>query len=245
MSDSATDIRWGVQPAFVICVVVLIVAAAGMSVAQKQLGLYLKKEPLPLAKPLEQLDEAKLAPYVVVERLKIENDDILESLGTTDYIQWVLDDPSEAIDSPVRRVLLFVTYYGRPDRVPHVPEECYTGGGYQRLATGDVKFRLDRDIPGRYVVFGSTAVDTWPLDLKFPVLYLFNINGRYASSRDDARMALNKNIFSRYAYLSKVELVYNQGADASQASALAAAERLLALLLPLLEQEHWPQWERQ
>ncbi len=234
------------QPAFVLCVAVLGLAGAGMSLAQKQLGLYLKKEPLPLKKPLSEMDETKLAPYRVAARLSIENEDVLKSLGTEDYIQWVLEDPRVAGDNPTRNVLLFVTYYRRPDRVPHVPEECYTGGGYNRIATSGVTFQLSaqdgiRSVPGRYLLFGASADNALQGGGQFPVLYLFRVNGEYAGSRDDARMALNKNIFGKYAYFCKIELVFNQGYVApAQAAATEASEKLLSVLLPILEQEHWP-----
>jgi len=165
------------QPAFVICVAVLALAGVGMSVAKKQLGLYLKKEPLPLQKALDGLDEAKLAPYVVTAKREISNEEVLKALGTTDYIQWVLADPREPANSPVRSVLLFVTYYERPDRVPHVPEECYTGGGYQRLATDAVTFAVNRagqtrTIRGRFLLFGASGGSIWQAARRFPVLYL-------------------------------------------------------------------------
>lgn len=234
------------QPAFVICVAVLALFGAGMSIAQKKLGLALKKEPLPLKRSLNLLDEAALAPYRVVAKLKIENEEILKSLGTSDYIQWVLEDPCQPAESPVQRVMLFITYYALPDRVPHVPEECYTGGGYQRVATEEVRFHLaeagrERDIPGRYLVFDAKSMDLLFTAAQFPVLYFFRVNGQYAGSRDGARMALNRNIFSPYSYFSKVELVFNQSSSApTKAEAVAAAEKLLGVVLPQLEQYHWP-----
>jgi hypothetical protein len=237
------------QPAFLICVAVLAVSAAGMSVATKKLGLYLKKEPLPLAKPLDELAGERLAPYRVASRETIENEEILKALGTEDYIQWVLEDPREPLRSAVREVLVFVTYYRLPDRVPHVPEECYTGGGYQRLNTDAVQFEIGasearRTIPGRYLRFTRTAGDATLAPQQFPVVYLFRVNGEYAGSRDDARMALNKNIFSKHSYFCKVELVFNQSAAApDQKDAVAASERILAVLLPVLEKEHWPNVE--
>jgi len=236
------------QPAFLICAAVLALAGVGLSVAKRQLGLYLKKEPLPLKKPFDALDERKLSPYRVTARNELANKEILKSLGTDDYIQWVLEDPCQPANSPVRSVLLFVTYYERPDRVPHVPEECYTGGGYQRLATHGTTFAVGRrdgteKIPGRYLLFGSATGSIWRMTEKFPVLYLFRVNGEYAGSRDDARIALNKNIFGRHSYFSKIELVFNQGYVApTQAEAIQACERLLAVVLPVLEQEHWPDW---
>lgn len=233
--------RYG-QPAFLICAAVLALAGVGISVATQRLGLYLKKEPLLLKKPLEALAEAKLAPYEVVTKIPIEDQDIRTSLGTEDYIQWLVEDPREPAESPVRRLLLFVTYYRRPDRVPHVPEECYTGGGYERLATNAVAFQIGtREIPGRYLLFKKTAQDLALAMPQFPVLYLFRVNGEYAGSRDEARMALNKNVFSRHSYFCKVELVFNQSSVAPRReTATAASEKLLGVLLPLLEQEHWP-----
>ncbi len=246
MSDRIETRSGYLQPAFLICVGVLAVACAGMSVARQRLGLYLKKEPLPLKQPLDRLDEAALAPYEVVAKLTIRNEEILRSLGTEDYIQWVLEDPSEPAESPVRRCLLFVTYYRLPDRVPHVPEECYTGGGYRRLYGEAVTFHVgpdgaQREVPGRYLVFeGSPGVFSSGVP-RFPVLYLFRVSAEYAGSRDAARIALNRNIFSRHAYFCKVELVFNQALTApTQAATVAAGERLLSVVLPALERDHWP-----
>lgn len=251
MSDLTRNNSGYRQPAFMICTVVLALAAGGMSVAQKKLGLVLKKAPLPLQRSLDALNEAALAPYEVIARQKIENEEIVASLGTTDYIQWVLEDPCEATDSPVRRVMLFVTYYALPDRVPHVPEECYTGGGYQRLGTDDVRLRIDgvvgrEEIPGRCLLFKASGANLMRGAPEFPVLYFFRVNGEYAGNRDQARMALNRNIFSPASYFCKVELVFNQAfAAPTKGEAVAASERLLARLLPALQRDHWPAWPAQ
>jgi hypothetical protein len=228
---------------------VLALAGVGMSLATQRLGLYLKKEPLTLRKPLDAIEEGRLAPYQVAAKVPIDNEDILKSLGTRDYIQWVLEDPRESAQSPVRKMLLFLTYYRQPDRVPHVPEECYTGGGYQRLATDAICFRIGasgdpREIPGRYLLFDRLSHDVSSAVPQFPVVYLFRVNGEYAGSRDEARMALNRNLFSKHAYFGKIELVFNQSPTApTREAATAAGEKLLTVLLPLLEQEHWPDLE--
>ena len=238
------------QPAFLICALVLAIAGSGMSIAIKSFGVYLKKEPLPLKKSLDLLSEEALAPYKVVSKKKIENEDILKELGTQDYIQWVLEDPEVAADSPVRKYLLFITYYQLPDRVPHVPEECYTGGGYQKLASDSVTFEINRagfrkNIQGSYLVFGSTKSNFWRGGQKFPVLYFFRVNGEYAGSREDARIALNKNLFRKFSYFCKVELVFNQKLAApGKEESLAAGQKLLSVILPVLETEHWPDWEK-
>jgi hypothetical protein len=217
-----------------------------MSVMTSKLSLYLEKEPLPLKLSLDALDEEQLAPYKVVAKQKIENADVLQSLGTQDYIQWVLEDPCEPQHSAVHQVLLFVTYYGLADRVPHVPEECYTGGGYQRLETADMRLRSgapgqSRDIPGRYLLFGPRGGPSTLAAQQFPVLYLFRVDGEYAGNRDDARIALNKNMFRKCSYFCKIELAFNQSSvPPAKRDAVAASEKLLTVLLPLLEQNHWP-----
>ncbi len=122
---------------------VLAASGAGMSVTMKKLGIVFRKEPLLLKKSLESLDERDLTPYKVVLKQKIQDPDTLKALGTEDYIQWILEDTEQAAGSPAKECLLFVTYYRLPDRVPHVPEECWTGGGYQKLGSEAVTFKIN------------------------------------------------------------------------------------------------------
>jgi hypothetical protein len=230
---------------------VLATAGAGMSIAIKSFGVYLKKEPLPLKKSLELLNENDLASYRVISKLKIENEEIAKALGTEDYIQWILKDTDAAANSAVKKCMLFITYYRLPDRVPHVPEECYAGGGFQRLASDSVTFEInnnagfEKKIRGKHLVFGSTKADLSTRGGKFPVLYLFNVNGEYAASREEARIALNKNLFRKSSYFCKVELVFNQALiPPNKEQAVKAGEKLLTVILPILETQHWPDWEK-
>lgn len=237
--------RW--SPAFLLCAAVLAAAGGGKSIAIRRFGLILKKEPLPLKKSLDLLDENGLGPFRVIPggKHKIENAEVLEELGTEDYIQWVLEDTEAPADSSVRMLMLFATYYELPDRVPHVPEECHAGAGFQRLATDGIYFEVDKlavpRIPGRYLVFGSTGSDPWQRAWKFPVLYFFRVNGEYAGNRDDARIALNKNLFGKHSYFCKIEMAFNTGSiTPKKEEAVRACDRLLAVILPILEKEHWP-----
>jgi len=241
------------QPAFLICAAVLLTAGAGMSIAIKSAGVYLKKEPLPLKKSLKLLDENGLASYKVDpnDKFKIENEEIIKALGTEDYIQWILEDTDAAANSAVKKCMLFITYYRLPDRVPHVPEECYAGGGFQRLASDSVTLEVnnnagfERKVRGKHLVFGSTKANLWQRGGKFPVLYLFKVNGDYAASREEARIALNKNLFRKSSYFCKVELIFNQTLiPPNKEQAVKAGEKLLAVILPILETEHWPDWEK-
>ncbi len=241
------------QPAFLICAATLAAAAGGMPMMISGFEVYLKKEPIPLKKSLDLLDERELASYKVVSKEKIENEEVIKSLGTEDYIQWVLDDADAPADSPVRKCLLFVTYYKLPDQVPHVPEECYVGSGYQRLSSDAAMVEIDkqggsREIPVRHLVFTGAKSGSWGINTEFSVLYLFNVDGIYANSREDVRLALVKNIRGRHSYFCKVEwqffnIKFDTKIYPSKEDAIAASQKLLGTILPVLEKEHWPDRE--
>ncbi len=233
-------IRVYFQPAFLICIAVL----AGGEVIKPILGIVIpEKEPLALKKPLDFLDEESLSPYKVISKTEIGNKQIVKMLGTEDYIQWVLEDTEVSANSAVRKLLLFITYYDLPDKVVHAPEECYTGGGYEKLASDSITFEIGKNISGKYLVFGSTKSDLWQSQGKFPVLYFFRVNGKYMGSREDTRITLNKNIFGKFSYFSKVELAFNQNpVMPDKEEAVTAGEKLLGVILPILEAKHWPDW---
>ena len=235
------------QRAFLICAVVLAIAGIAME------WVHVEKLPFPLKKTLDLLDEKALAPYKVLSKEKIRNEEVIKNLGTEDYIQWILEDTDAAADSAVRKCLLFITYYELPDKVPHVPEECYMGTGYQRLASDSVTFEIKKGgsrqkIPGRHLVFESTRSNYWGRSEKFSVLYLIKVNKDYTNSRDGARWILNKNIFSKYVYFCKVEWNFLGSSGAKtypeKEEAVVASGKLLGVILPLLEREHWPDWEK-
>lgn len=252
MQNKKHNIKVYLQPAFLICVVVL----AGGELIKPMLGVVIRdKEPLPLKKNLDLLDEKDLAPYKVVSKQKIENDEIIKELGTEDYIQWSLEDLGATVDSAVRKCVLFITYYELPDRVPHVPDECYVGTGSQKIDADNLVFKVNKDggkqeVPGRCVVFATSSSDYWAAGSKFLVLYLFRVNGDYKGTREGARLALGKNIRDKYSYFSKVEwkffnMKFGTIIYPSKEEAIAASEKLLGVILPVLEAEHWPDQEKQ
>ena len=177
---------------------------------------------------------------------------MLESLGTEDYIQWLLEDTTAEADSSVWKCLLFITYYSMPDRVPHVPEECYAGSGFQKWASDSITLKITKEdseqkIPAKQLVFANTTSSSWRGSKKFAVYYLFNVKGTrrvYANSREDARIALNKNIFVKHSYFCKMEWFFiNASGDRTypkKQEAVLAGEKLLSVILPILESQHWP-----
>jgi hypothetical protein len=277
MNENLRDkIKVYFQPAFLICAVVLAAAGAGMSTTIASLGVYLKKEPIQLRKSLDLLDEEGLSHYAITpqNKLKITNTDILKALGTQDYIHWIIEDNDVPVNSSVRKFSLFITYYPTPDKVPHVPEECYAGSGFQQISSTSVILHIDgwhfqpddfnqdgndklipshphasledathRKISAQYLVFGDLNSEQWLSKGDFPVLYFFRVNGEYALGREDVRRAFLKNLYRKSSYFSKIELAFNQIAPApNKDETIKAAQSLMNVILPLLEQKYWPQW---
>ena len=103
---------------------------------------------------------------------------------------------------------------------------------------------FDTNVPAKYLVFGPKKTGLWQGGERIPNLYFFKVNGQYAGSRQEARIALNKNFFGRESYFCKVELVFNRSSIApSEEQAVAASEKLLNVILPILELEYWPDWK--
>jgi hypothetical protein len=241
------------QPAFLICAVVLGVAGVCKTMAIEWIGIQTEKLPFELQKSLSLMDESALGSYRVVSKHKVENKDVLKELGTDEYLQWQLEDIDEAEGSAVRHCSLFITYYNRPDRVPHVPEECYVGGGNQQLARESIVLKVrkdpdDKEIATRYLVFVQKSLNMWASNSKYSVLYVFNVNGEYANDRTEVRNILGRNLFGKYSYFSKIEWrFYGRSLGnlsvPSKEESIQASEKLLGVLLPVLENEHWPDWE--
>jgi len=228
------------QPSFVVCVLVLLLSGVGMS------KFNIEQEPWPLDKSLELLDQSGMGPYRVVRKIEIVDKDTLDALGTKDYIQWIIEDTEEPEDSSRRMLMLFITYYPLADRVPHVPEECRIGAGYNLLASKSVEYTLEtkaieKTVPGTRLVFQGGSTGHWE---KLSVFYLMNVNGIYKGDRKAARRILYMNMFKKHSYFSKVEWNFMTGSGRpgylDEDEGRKAGEKLLAVVLPIFESEHWP-----
>ncbi len=252
------------KPAFVVCAVILAVSAASKEVVIRTLGVQLTKLPISLKAPFDKMSEKKLEPYLVRNKQKITNRDVLESLGTEEYLQWTLEDSNAPADSPTRFCSLFITYYtGNPDMVPHVPDECYVGGGNQRVgaeeitidsfsysnAEGIASVYLPESIPMQYVVFSHQERNGLTPETRFSVQYLFKANGEFCGGRTQTRTVLGKNFFCKYSYFAKIEwkfygMDYSGLVNPEKEKTIEASRKLLSILVPVLEKDHWPDWEK-
>ena len=262
-----TGAKLYLEPAFLICAVILAVSGAAKKTIIEITGAKLKKEPIDLQKSLMNINENLLGPYKVIKKSLIENEDVLESLGTKEYIQWKLEDTELDESHPARYCSLFITYYGMADRVPHVPEECYVGSGAtqnsRELLTLSIQFpndstigrdaeesgrKVTKQLGVRHVVFKYSSSNIWQADSKFSRLYLFKVNNDYANSRTGVRKILGRNIVGKYSYFSKVEWGFhgyrlNRIIHPEKKNLVVASEKLLSVLLPILETQHWPVWQ--
>jgi len=243
------------QIPFLLSFILPVVFAGGVSYYKIHYGINILKKPMPLKAPFDVLDEKLLEPYKVVRKSKIENKDIVESLGTEEYLQWTLEDTTVDSMSPVKNCSVFVTYYtGSTDQVPHVPEACYIGGGFEvkdkfsiDLNVGDINIpgmAKRGKIPATGLVFSRKSDELWQASAQFPVIYFFKVNGQYTGNRTTTRIVLG-DLTNEYSYLSKVEIGFNnlKGLYPDKKQAIEATEKLLKVLLPVLEKNHWPEWK--
>jgi hypothetical protein len=144
------------RPPFIAAFIVLLIAALSLNAATQFLRLYFKKEAVQLVKPLDSLP-AKLGPWVQVSKDQPLNAEMLDVLGTRDYIfRDYLDTrlvDAKLMDEilsndktmnermgmvgmvrsrfPQAHVRMAVTYYtGMVDTVAHIPDRCYVADGF-------------------------------------------------------------------------------------------------------------------
>lgn len=241
------------KASFLVCASVLLLAASTKAIIIKKLGVKLVKLPIQLQTSFIDFNEEALFPYRVSPNGKqtIKNKEILESLGTNVYLQWLLEDTDAEPSSPTRYCSLFITYYtGNPDMVPHVPDECYVGGGneFKSAQTLSVELPEKGKVGFQYVLFTQTAQNAMQSSVDFSVQYLFHANGQYCKSRTDTRTTLF-DWFNKYSYFCKVEWkFFGRGSSfgsnfPNEEQTLKASTKLLSRLLPELEKNHWPDWD--
>ncbi len=228
---------------FVVAVVLLGSAAILAGPVASRLDFRRAKEPLPLTARLTELDVDALYPYVLKEKKYLEPS-FVEALGTEEYIQWKLEDTSAAPHDPLRFVNLFVTYYsGGVNLVPHTPDVCYLGNGYNpSQAHENMEMALPSlgaqtpEVPVRVCSFVKTAIFN---SHETTVVYTFYCNGHFVSTRTGVRLLINDPA-AKHAYFSKIEVSF-PGADRS--TSIKGARRIFDKVLPILIRDHFPDFQ--
>ena len=247
------------HPGFLACVVLLATLAVGFEVLAIWKNVIFHKERIDLRVPLDRLDHEKLEPYGVGHVQDLEAN-VVNSLGTEDYISWHLLDPYQSDgsldDIPEltdqqknnwpRRISLFVTYYtGKPDQVPHVPEVCYAGSGHKPVGQDLRQIEIPalgegEKIPVQVLEFVREGMHGTSRRI---VMYTFHANGKFRSGRTEVRTSLGLST-ARYEYFSKLEISMDIGRGYStRQEAVEAGTRFLGKVVPVLLEHHWPDWE--
>jgi hypothetical protein len=230
---------------FVACAALLLAFTIAFRIQASK--MHLVKDALPPQHKMNELKQERLVGYKLLHVPPMQSD-VLNQLGTEDVVQWLLqewDANKNQGFGPL--VSLFVTYYtGMPDAVPHVPEVCYEGNGFTLVSqTGDdltISSRgREETIPIQVLEFRKTGQ---LLQGERIVVYTFHANGQFRRDRTAVRLAIG-NLTDRYAYFSKVEVgVGVEPGVTSKQQAIESAERLLRVAVPVLLEDHWPDWQK-
>lgn len=238
------------KPAFLVSVCLLAGSASGLHWYAESTGTRFRKAPAYLRQSLKRFDRSALRPYIFTRSLDLSPEEE-QALGTSSYIQWILEDTSVTDPrSPLRWARMFISYYtDSPDQVPHVPDVCYLGAGFSITSGRNDSFQLpelaelgyDTRVPFRAMTFSRPGVVG---DLTPTVVYTFGVNNVIRPDRNSVRRAMG-NLTEKYAYFSKVEVTF--GLDRiypERSEVVRAAQKLLRKVLPVLIREHWPDLER-
>ncbi len=232
---------------FIIACLMLLCAKFVISPQFDKLGLGGEKKSLELRRPLGEMSKEDLGPYLFKTNLNI-SPEVEDALGAKDYLSWLFVDTSiSEPKDPLRYIRLFVTYYsGGRDLVPHTPDECFLGSGYQTIEKKNLTLPIESmglDLPIRALTFQKS--DVFDRD-KPTVLYTFHCNGEFTETRTGVRVRINAPL-NKYAYFCKIEVTLggasrNIGSPEREAS-IQAANKFLNVVLPRLVNDHMPDWE--
>lgn len=119
------------NPAFVVCVVLLFGVGLALPMVVKALGFYLIKLPIEASQKLTSVP-SRSGPWEQLGRDQVYSAEIQESLGTQNYIDRVYKRDNPDPSKPPIILQVHCAYYtGTVDTVPHVPERCMVGGGWE------------------------------------------------------------------------------------------------------------------
>lgn len=225
----------------------ILLSAAGVRYSLKGVMVSEAKDPVPLRQPLAMLDKEALGPYEYLGRATLSAA-VIESLGTDQYINWGFRDTSiKRKNDPLRRVNLHITYYtGGRDLVPHTPDQCMKGAGYEPTIAENVTVPIESlgiEIPLRVLTFEKSSILR---NEKPTVCYTFHTNGEFECTRNGVRKKINV-LGQKKAYFCKIEVSFGASGskprDPSREDSVKATARFLDHLLPVLLENHLPDWD--
>lgn len=150
------NMRRLLNPAFVVCLTVLLGSAVALPAAMLALQIRVIKQPIEAELKLGALpSETDRWKQINVD--KPYSAEIEETLGTKNYINRVYVEKTPREGAKARVIELHAAYYtGQVDTVPHVPERCMVGGGMS-IAGGPWRVPLAIDRSAWIVDEAATA----------------------------------------------------------------------------------------
>ena len=226
----------------IVAVVILAISASMSLWLPGWLKVHMEKRTLPLKAPLSHLDVTRLGPYHVIQRQALPSA-MVETLGTTSYISWFLEDTSLPPGDPLRQASLHVAYYSGRTLPLHRPGVCYIASGFTAARTEET---VQIDVPSLGASGSSLPIrvasfiePTATSDRTHTVVYTYHCNGTYMASHLSVRAETNS-IGNAYAYFAKVELTFPA---ATRAQSIEGARKLYGYVLPILVRDHLPDFE--
>lgn len=221
-------VKAGLNRSLMIRVVVIAVVILGgvgvMNALERSLHLTFDKPPMPLTKPLAQLKTqfGENNRYVALNADDRLPSDEVDTLGTNNYLLRRYTDITKRGDDAGASLILNLNYYETGTSAFHVPEICWSGAGHvestnsrEFFTVKDVRHKdgTVSDITMRMVSFEPTqneqmaniAVANDPENHLNNVAYLFEVNGKYIASPDEASSSFWKASY-KYAYGTKIEV---------------------------------------
>jgi hypothetical protein len=154
-------IRKLLNPAFIVCLVVLAGSTVGINAAVSKLKLYLRKLPIEPERQTRSIP-AETATWKQLGQDHLESHEIAKELGTDNTVSrvYVAKKPIAGGGKYAQQIVeVHLPYYtGMVDTVPHVSERCMTGNGWI-INTGskvvpveldDSSWRRARNLPTGY-----------------------------------------------------------------------------------------------
>ena len=243
-----------------IAVGILATAVTGFGAAIRYSKFVLLKEPVYLREPLYTLSK-HVGPWDCIEESGPLSPDVLDVLGTTQYISWRYRDRTNRL-KPGSEVRLHVAYYtGIANTVSHVPERCIVAFGADGLDFSRVHLKIDgphyrktaAGISAPTLRHGESV--TIP-QLEFPatifryrfsggdkihsVVYFFVANGKFLPTPDLVRLE-GIDPRDRYSYYCKVEIGLRGVSEPDEAVERASA--FLSTMLPEI-MRCLPDWQQ-
>lgn len=121
------------NPAFLVVLAALGLAASGMAAGARYFELYFEKmEIYPQSGRLVSSIPGETSRWVAIGPDRREEADVEKVLGTTNYVSRLYRLKSSPESKPVVIDLHVAYYTGTIGSVPHVPDRCFVGGGMQR-----------------------------------------------------------------------------------------------------------------